>query len=111
MKPSRASNAIALPFESQDQYRQIVKDRFAFRSFVELSATRFPELFPCEFHKSGFTLHQIRHSSKLDLLLRRIKVKSTGQILQIRPSFAMPYMTGQTEFVSEALYLRLWGLI
>lgn len=110
MKPSRASNAIALPFESQDQYRQIVKDRFAFRSFVELSATRFPELFPCEFHKSGFTLHQIRHSSKLDLLLRRIKVKSTGQILQIRPSFAMPYMTGQTEFVSKALYLRLWGV-
>ena len=42
--------------------------------------------------------------------MRRIKLKSTGQVYQIRPSFVMPYMIGHTDEVEKALYLRHWGV-
>jgi len=50
-----------------------------------------------------------------EVRVRRIKLKqpdATGkdQVLTIAPSFVMPYMTGYTDEVADALFLREFGV-
>ncbi len=42
--------------------------------------------------------------------MRRIKLVATGQVYQLRPEFAMPYMVGRTDEVEKGLYLRRYGV-
>ncbi len=58
----------------------------------------------------GFTFHDAYASVKQDVIVRRIKVKTTGAVFTLRPSFVMPYMIGRTAAVEKALYLRQWGV-
>lgn len=108
MEPSRGK-AICLPFESEEQYRELVNTPAAFRAFLVTLYGLYPELFP-EGFEDGFKLHDTRHSKKLDIDLRRIKIYSTGKAFQVRPSFIMPYCTARTEDIEHALYLRRWGV-
>jgi hypothetical protein len=70
---------------------------------------QYPELFPksmdqdCTFHDSYVSIKQ-------DLIVRRIKLKATGAVFALRPSFVMPYMIARTEEVEQARYLRQWGV-
>jgi len=49
-------------------------------------------------------MKDIRYSKKLHIQIRRILV--AGVSYTIRPSFAMPYMTGLIQDVEKALFLR-----
>ena len=108
MKPSQ-STTICVPFESEDQYRCLVKDPVAFRAFLVTIYGLHPELFPRGF-EDGFKFHDRRESQKLDIELRRIKIYSSGAVFLIRPSFIMPYCVARTEDIEHALYLRRWGV-
>ncbi|MEM7126533.1 MAG: hypothetical protein AAF702_09420 [Chloroflexota bacterium] len=42
--------------------------------------------------------------------MRRLKLKANGIVYQVRPSFMMPYMIGETAEVEKGLYLLRWGV-
>ncbi len=112
----RPSKRIVLPIEMK-KYQEIVQQRDTFRMYVDEMITNHPELFPVEI-KHGYRLHDMRTSVKMpEIYLRRIKVlgKEQEQVFTIAPSGVLPYMTGCTDEVEKALFLRrfnvpFWGL-
>jgi hypothetical protein len=59
------------------------------------------ELFPMGFEK-GVHCCGFCKSKKLNLQIRRLRLKANGETYQIRPSFVMPYMIGTTEAVTNS---------
>jgi hypothetical protein len=85
-----------------------VDDPVQYRQYLLQMLRQYPELFPKAMDQ-GFTFHAAYMSVKQDLIVRRIKLKATGAVVTIHPSFVMPYMIARTEEVEKALYLRQWG--
>lgn len=108
------SKRIVLPIE-MEAYQQLVADPHAFRAWVDEMVEQYPELFPATIHE-GYRLHDIRTSHKLPTLrLRRIKLRvaavpAGGAVFTIAPSGVLPYMTGYTDEVEKALFLRRFGV-
>ena len=100
---------ICLPIAASIDYESFVKDRHAFRKYLDQSIAEHPELFPAEIAQ-GYCFHGFRTSAKLGLISRRIRLVSNGQAYQLRPDFIMPYMIGETEAVEKGLYLRRFGV-
>ena len=101
---------ICLPID-KDEYAQMIAEPAIFRSGIDELMTEFPELFPQNI-VSGYTLHDILPPSKKmpEIRLRRIKLGHDQEVFSIRPSFVMPYMTGYTDDVEKALFLRQWAV-
>ena len=107
-KPSLSEDrTIILPI-GQEEYEQIVPIWRQFRAWVDQQYRLHPEIFPKTFEQ-GYKLHDDRMSEKTDVMIRRIQLRN-GQVWTVRPSFVMPYMTGFTQEVSKALYLRKYGV-
>jgi hypothetical protein len=104
----RGYSTICLPID-KDRYLQVVDSSEEFRAWLDQAFRDMPELFP-QAVASGYTLKDARHSKKADLMLRRIECKATGEAFTVRPSFVLPYMTGNTAEVEGALYLRSFGV-
>lgn len=58
----------------------------------------------------GFRFHDIIPDRKLNLKMRPVELVATGEVYQLRPEFAMPYMVGRTDDVEKGLYLRRYGV-
>jgi len=104
-----------LPIEPED-YQRVLYDPQAFRAELDELMVEFPELFPAAIER-GYKLHDILPASKKmpDIRLRRVKVTASDtpfkeEVFTIRPSFVMPYMTGYTNDVEQALFLRQWAV-
>ncbi len=67
-----------------------------------------PELLPAAM-RSGFTLPDAYRSVKPGLRARRSKLRATGEVFLVRPSWVLPYLAAKTDTVEKALYLRQWG--
>ena len=80
-----------------------------FRPWLDQCFRDLPELFPTAFAE-GYTLEDSRTSKKTGLLLRRIECKATAETFSVRPSIVLPYMTGLTDDVEKALFLRSFGV-
>lgn len=104
----RGCSTICLPID-QDRYHRVVQSPEEFRLWLDQAFRDMPELFPKAF-ASGYTLKDARRSKKTDLLLRRIECKATAEAFTVRPSFVLPYMTGNTAEVENALFLRSFGV-
>jgi hypothetical protein len=100
---------ICLPFESEAHYQACVDNPAQYRQYLATLIERHPELFP-QAMSAGYRFHDWYESRKLKLVLRRIKLKATGAVFTLRPSFVLPYLVGRTEEVEKALYLRQWGV-
>ena len=100
---------ICLPFASEAQYRDYIDDPAQYRQYLSRMLDQHPELFPTDMDQ-GFTFHDCYVSLKQDLIVRRIKLKATGAVFALRPSFVMPYMIARTDEVEKALYLQQWGV-
>lgn len=93
----------------------MMSDSQVFRTEVDQYIEKWPELFPAEI-KLGYELHGKRSSKKLpEFEMRRIKLferDAEGKtiVLSIKPSSVMPYMTGYTDEVEKAHYLRQFGV-
>ena len=96
---------ICLPFASEAQYREYVDPPAQYRQYLLQMLHQHPELFP-EAMAQGFTFHDSYVSVKQDLVVRRIKVTTTGAVFTLRPSLVMPYRIARTDAVEKALYLR-----
>ena len=103
------SQHICLPFASEAQYREYVDDPAQYRQYLSAMVRQYPELFPQDMDQ-GFTFHDAYASVKQDVIVRRIKVKTTGAVFALRPSFVMPSMIGRTDAIEKALSLRQWGV-
>jgi hypothetical protein len=101
---------------SREDYDEILKDTQRFRDVLAGLMEQYPELFPPEM-ADGYDLYGLRReSAKMpEIRLRRVCLKvlnETGQrqVYTIVPSFVMPYMTGYTDEVEKALFLRRFGV-
>lgn len=106
---NRRGKSICLPCESEADYGRRVDDPHQFRQWLEQRSAQHPELLPAAL-RSGFTLHDSYWSVKQGLRLRRIKLKATGEVFLVRPSWVLPYLAAKTDAVEKALYLRQWGV-
>jgi len=107
------SKRICIPI-AQVEYEQILGDSAVFRQYLDGLIAQHPELFPAAI-RQGYQLHdRLPPSKKLaDLRLRRIKVTTAAgkeEVFSVAPSFVMPYMTGYTDEVEKALFLRRFGV-
>ena len=104
----RGSSTIVVPID-KDRYGQIVSAPDAFRGFLVECFAAHPELFP-EAFASGFRSKDCRTSAKMGIPIRRIECKADGSVFSVQPSFVLPYMTGYTDSVADALFLRTFGV-
>jgi hypothetical protein len=103
--PKKGYRTIRLPL-AEPEYdrfltdRSYAKDRLEdlYGEFAEL----FPEAFPWGYAFFGFT----EPSIKQQLLCRRIRLEQDRTVFTIAPTFVMPYMTGRTQDIDQALFLR-----
>lgn len=110
MEPSRPGDkTICLPFESEAHYQACLQQRAVYRAHLDQLLAAHPELFPPQL-RAGYCFHGTYPSRKQQLRLRRIRLTATKQVYQLRPSFLMPYLTGRTDELEKALYLRQWGV-
>jgi hypothetical protein len=107
--PSRGHKHICVPFESEAHYQEWVEDVAKYREYLMKLSAQHPELFPQEIG-GGYTFHDIYRSRKQGVVLRRIKLKASGEVFTVRPSFVLPYLTARTEEVEKARFLRQWGV-
>lgn len=112
---AKASNQIRLPI-SREEYAEMIKDQQYFHNKVDEFIEQYPELFPIHI-RQGYQLYGMARSSvKMpDVQRRRIRLKQGDEqgrqpIYTIVPSFVMPYMTGDTDAVEKALFLRRFGV-
>jgi hypothetical protein len=105
---ARRCSTVCLPFD-QAVYDQTVADPAAFRKALADFFRRMPELFPDGFAR-GYRLKDRRRSRKLGLVVRRLRLKATGETFTVRPAFALPYMTGRAADASNPLFLRAFGV-
>lgn len=99
---TRNNRTIALNYV-QETYNATVTDKAAFRKHLDEMIALYPELFPDDI-ADGYSLKEMRYSKKQNVWLRRIDVNNVSYT--IRPSFMMPYMTGKTDEIEKALFLR-----
>ena len=72
---------------------------------------KYPELFP-QALAGGYRLHdRLPLSKKLaDIQLRRLALKTNGEVYSVRPSFVLPYMAGYTDDVENGLFMLSFGV-
>jgi hypothetical protein len=103
---TRLNRTICLPF-SQVDYNQNVQDPVSFRKCIDEYIALWPELFPPEV-ADGYQMKDDYFSKKQSIMIRRIEI--AGIAFTIRPSFVMSYMTGLTDEIENALFLRKFGV-
>lgn len=105
---ARRCSTICLPVGTE-AYLGFIHSPTAFRCWLDRAFRDAPELFPAAFAR-GYTLKDWRLSTRLGVRIRRIRLTATKQAFSVRPSFALPYMTGQTDDVQGPLLLRTFGV-
>src|SRR5438128_1836741 len=104
----RGFSTICLPIR-KDSYHTLIDSPALFRQWLDQAFHDHPELFPKAF-AHGYTLKDERRSTKRNLRLRRIRLKTTGEAFSIRPCFVLPYMTAWTDEADHPLFLRSFGV-
>ena len=102
----RDNRTICLPF-SQQVYNANINIALDFRKCIDERIELFPELFPPEITK-GYRMKDIYYSNKQYVAIRGIEI--AGIPYSIRPSFLMPYMTGITDEVEKAIFMRKFNV-
>lgn len=103
------SKNICLAFDSEAHDAQLVDNVMLYRHFLAGAYRTYPEIFPRAW-KEGFTFHDAYQSKKAQVVMRRVKLKASGEVFSIRPSFLMPSLTARTDEVEKALYLLPFGV-
>jgi len=110
-KPTPRKNRTIVMDFIQAEYELNIYDASYFRSVLDSSMERHPELFPFEL-RYGYQMKDLYLSKKLSITIRRIKVTIEDRVIcfTIRPSFIMPYLTGMAVDVEKPLMLRKFAV-
>lgn len=100
---------IWLPVHSVVADEALMSNPVAFRHHAKLWVANYPEIFPPQI-AAGFWLHDFGASRKLNLRMRRIRLRKTGEVSQLRPEFVIPYMIDPTDAVEKGGYLQRYGV-
>lgn len=105
---SKVNNTIVLNIP-EEKYSEFVKNSKFAHEIITSALNTSPELFPASTPELGYILKGFdRESKKMGIRLRRIKI---GEVIyRIRPCFVMPYMSGNTKDVKNALLLIRFGV-
>jgi hypothetical protein len=102
--PKKGYRTIRLPL-AESEYDHFLTDRSYAKDRLEELYEECAELFPDTF-LSGYAFFGYTESSmKQQLLCRRIRLDQGRAVFTIAPAFVMPYMTGRTQDVDDALFL------
>ncbi len=114
-KVSKMNPRVILPIRTMS-ISEIASDPKQFRRWLDEMIVEYPNLFPAEIGQ-GYMLHDyLPESVKLPgVRFRRIKLTAKDEsgkplLLTIGSSDVMPYMTGYTDEVEKALFLRRFGV-
>jgi hypothetical protein len=103
--PKKGYRTIRLPL-AESEYDRFLTDRSyakdRLEELYEECAEWFPDAFPSGYAFFGYT----EPSMKQQLLCRRIRLEQGRTVFTIAPAFVMPSMTGRTQNVDDALFLR-----
>src|SRR5229473_7657159 len=103
--PKKGYRTIRLPL-TESEYDRFLTDRSyakdRLEGLYEACAALFPDAFPSGYAFFGST----EPSMKQQLLCRRIRLDQGRTVFTIAPAFVMPSMTGRTQDVDHALFLR-----
>jgi hypothetical protein len=103
--PKKGYRTIRLPL-AESEYDRFLTDRSYAKDRLRELYEECAELFPDAF-LSGYTFFDYTEPSmKQQLLCRRIRLEQGRTVFTIAPAFVMPYMTGRTQDVDDALFLR-----
>jgi len=92
-----------------EAYAAAVADRHAFRAGVDAALGQYPELFPPEAQR-GYVLHgHWPPSAKMPTVVRR-RSKVADVAYTLMPAYLLPYLTGATAEVRDALFLHQFGV-
>src|SRR4029077_9964192 len=94
---------------SEAHYQECMDDIATYRQHLQATYDQHPELFP-QAWAQGYIWHDRYGVRKQRCVVRRIKLKATGKVFTVRPSFLLPYGIGRTEEVEKAVFLRQWGV-
>src|SRR5712692_1929215 len=111
-KPSRR---ITVPISRED-HEALIHDADRYRVYLDALIEQFPELFPSAIEQ-GYVWHDVLPESKKlpGVRLRRIALKARDAagkppVYTLTPSYVLPSMTGFTDEVEKALFLRGFGV-
>ena len=110
-KNKKGAKSICLPFSDKSNYKSIFFDNEKLRTFINNLYNLHPELFPKDFER-GFIFRGSTECSKKQnsFQMRRIELKASEEVYQIRPSFMMPYMVAYTNDIEKAVYLMRFDI-
>ncbi len=87
----------------ESQYGEFLHDRAFARAYLDERLAQHAEIFPAQmqhgYHLNGFT----ETSVKLGLRQRRLRLKATGEVFTLAPSFVMP---GQNDVLEGKIAFR-----
>lgn len=107
--PKKGYRTVRLPL-AESEYDRFLSDRPYAKARLDELYEDFPELFP-EAFLWGYALYGFTEpSTKLDIRCRRIRLEQDQTIFTIAPAFVMPYMTGRTQEVDDALFLMRFNV-
>jgi hypothetical protein len=102
--PKKGYRTIRLPL-AESEYDRFLSDRAYAKARLDEFYEDFPELFPGVF-PWGYVLYGFTEPSiKQEIRCRRIRLDQGRAVFAIAPAFVMPYMTGRTHDVDQALFL------
>lgn len=102
--PKKGYRTIRLPL-AESEYGRFLSHRAYAKVRLDELYEDFPELFP-EAFPWGYALYGFTEPSiKQDICCRRIRLEQGQTVFTIAPAFVMPYMTGRTQEVDNALFL------
>ena len=91
----------------QDEYDLLSSGTDSCRNFLDKEIKKYPEIFPSKITEGYVFCGMTRPSKKLDnIRFRNIKLKATGEVYTIHPSFIMPNLIGYTDEIEKGLLLR-----
>jgi hypothetical protein len=108
--PKKGYRTIRLPL-AESEYGRFLTDRSSAKDRLEAlyeeCAALFPDAFPSGYAFFGST----EPSMTQQLLCRRIRLEQGRTVFTIAPAFVMPSMTGRTQDVDHALFLRRFHVV
>ena len=102
--PRKGYRTIRLPL-AESEYDRFLTDRADARARLDEVHEDFPEWFPEAFPWGYALCGYTEPSVKQDLRCRRIRLEQGHSVFTVAPAFVMPYMTGRTQDVDNALFM------
>lgn len=88
-KTARGNHTICLGFINEEDYQRCLSDPVWYRQVIEERTEAHPELFRKRLSAGG-EFHSAYRLSKQNLMVKRVKVKASGEVYGIRPSLVLP---------------------